>query len=204
MMISESITTSRPKSPQNSSIQSIHIPIEYNAKMKKQTSCCPIDYLIACILFFAHLCLEYFLIFQWIHNEYYIPALLLCFFIFLSNICNLFQWYSFAPHTTFKLHHFIILFGIIGLLPLLSILYYICKRTKTNRYKREKIIWSKDNGKLSELLLSSSSSSTQPLIASSKTKRDIVEALFSNSTQLLIAQALVRCVRICTHTRKTV
>lgn len=190
------MTDNRAKSPPHSSIQSMHIPIEYNVKSHRTNCCtCPVGILIACILFIIDLCLEYFLIFQWIHMKYYIPSLLLLIFIIISNICNTFQWYSFDKHTTFKMYHLIIFFGILGVLPLLNMIHYFYKCIKTNvKHNYKEIIWSKENYHHHQELLLSSSKCTQPLIAykSSSKQKDIFHSLLSNLTQLLIAQCFVR------------
>lgn len=123
----KSYNSSRSGSQRTKSINSV--AFQYNVKMDHKTCCslCSFDLFMSCILFLCDISFEIFLILQWINNKYYISVLTLIITIFISNICNLYQWYYlFNKHTTFKWCNLIIIFGLIGLLPWFTIIYYLC------------------------------------------------------------------------------
>eukprot|EP01084_Bolivina_argentea_P246026 411820_1 len=201
------ITPGTQASKISSGSQSVNttIPIEYYVINEETMYCslCTCNLFISCILFTCDIIFESFILIQWLHNEYYIPILILLIFIFISNIGNIYQWYiQFNDYTTFKLCHLIIPFGLIGLLPFFSIIYYLCHSSCcicarigrfSNEYYSNSISPSKHNKMISNDVSARLLQPRSNSISDINTKHHhIYHELFTNITQLLCLQSFLR------------
>ena len=106
------------------------VQFEYNVQMYKQTrAVCSLTLILSTILYLTEICIEILLILQWINVEYFIPVFLMSTFILLSNIGNIYQWHTFSTSTRWNLHYLSVLCGAMGLLPWISMVYYLCTAT---------------------------------------------------------------------------